>query len=48
MYNLFNKFREFANFAIMDGLLFVTREEKLIVEHLIMLHLKFYKEYNMI
>jgi hypothetical protein len=38
----------FANWLILDGLLFVIKEEKLIVEPVIMLLLKFFKEVNMI
>lgn len=38
----------FISFVILVGRHFVTKEEKHIVVHLIMQHLKYYKENNMI
>lgn len=45
---IYNIFRMFVNFVTLDGLRFVMREEKLIAEHLIMHHLRFCQEKNMI
>lgn len=42
------RFRMFINFAISDGQLCATREEKPIAALLIMLLLKFYKEFSTI
>lgn len=39
---------EYANYVILVGRLYATKEERPIVERLTMLHPKFYKELNMI
>lgn len=44
----FYLYRMFVNCVISDGLLFVMKEEKHIVERLTMLPLKYCREFNMI